>query len=204
MLLGTDDDDREDEIYSIRDIETEVSVHSMMSKQVFTIDINESSLKVAQEMKANSIGSIIVTDTDEVVGIITERDLVIKVLAAEIDPAAINAGEIMSSPIITIKPSASTIDAAKLMVKSNIRRLAVMDNGNIVGLITDRDIMAISPGLDTILTNLIEMNREPAFEEREEMDTGICTNCGSFSRDLQLVNGMMLCESCRDSEGYYD
>ncbi len=203
MLLGTDDD-REDEIYSMRDIKTEVSVHSMMSKQVFIIDINESSLKVAQEMKANSIGSIIVTDADNVVGIITERDLVIKVLAAEIDPAAITSGEIMSSPIITIKPSASTIDAAKLMVKSNIRRLAVMDNGNIVGLITDRDIMAISPGLDTILTNLIEMNREPAFEDREGMDTGICTNCGSFSRDLQLVNGMMLCESCRDSEGYYD
>ncbi|RQD84497.1 CBS domain-containing protein [Methanosalsum natronophilum] len=205
MLLGTDDDDfKEDKGFSMRNLDKGVSVHSVMSKKIFSLDTNESSLKAAKIMNEHNIGSIIVTKNSNVTGIITERDLVKKVLASELNPGDVTVEEMMSSPIISIRPSASTIEAAKVMLKFNIRRLAVMENKTLVGIVTDRDIIAIAPELDTILNNLIEMNRETSIEKEADIYTGICTNCESFSRDLQYFNGMTICESCRDSLDYYD
>ena len=57
---------------------------------------------------------------------------------------------------------------------------------------------------ETILADLIEMNREQSMPMAPEPEGGICEYCGTFSNDLRLSNGMMMCESCRDTEGYYD
>jgi len=189
---------------AIKEIENEMSVREVMTRNVFTIDVKANMPAVAREMVKRNVGSIIVTKDNDAVGIITERDIVRKIADKDIKPGEIPAGEIMSSPIITAKPSTNIIDAAERMVKSGIRRLAIMEGSNIVGIVTDRDVLTVSPGLNTILESLIEMNREQNIPQTPEIEGGVCEYCGTFSSDITLVNGLMLCESCRDSEGYYD
>lgn len=189
---------------SIKEIENYISVREVMTDKVITADIEESALEVGKEMIKHNVGSIIVTKNDEAVGIITERDLIRKITAKNRKPEKVSASMLMSSPLITVKPSANVIDASKTMSEANIRRLAVMQSGEIVGIITDRDLLTIAPGLNTILADLIEMNRKQNATAEEEYEGGICQRCGSYVADLVMVNGRILCESCRDEEEYYD
>ncbi|MBC7109896.1 MAG: CBS domain-containing protein, partial [Archaeoglobi archaeon] len=82
----------------------------------------------------------------------------------------------------------------------DIRRLPVVERGELVGIITDTDIISISAEMGEIIETLMEMNREPPFmdEMREEFQQGICEGCGSFSESLRFVSGRLLCESCRE------
>jgi CBS domain-containing protein len=202
MVEGSERDTEVD--IAVKEIENEMSVREIMTKRVITTDIKATMTEVARAMIKCNVGSIIVTEDKEAVGIITERDIVRKLVDGTEKLDRVCAGEIMSSPIMTAKPSTNIIDAAEQMVKCNIRRLAIMEGGNIVGIVTDRDILTVSPGLNTILANLIEMNREQTMPMTTEPEGGVCEYCGTFSNDLSLSNGMMMCESCRDTEGYYD
>ncbi|MBN1134021.1 MAG: CBS domain-containing protein [Methanosarcinaceae archaeon] len=202
MVEGSENDTKVN--IEVKEIENEMSVREIMTKKVFSTDIKTTITDVAREMIKCNVGSIIVTEVKEAVGIITERDIVRKISTEIENLDRVCASEIMSSPIITAKPSTNIIDAAEQMVKCNIRRLPVMDGSNIVGIVTDRDILMVSPGLNTILANLIEMNHEQSGSITHEPEGGICEYCGSFSNDILLSNGMMMCESCRDTEGYYD
>lgn len=198
MVMDTTNDQGTNE--SIKEIETYISVKEVMTEKVITTDIEESALKVGKEMIKHNVGSIIVTKNDEAVGIITERDMVKKIIAKNKKTENVSASMLMSSPLIMIKPSTNVIDASKTMSKANIRRLAVMQNGKIVGIITDRDLLTIAPGLNTILADLIEMNRKQNVTAEEEYEGGICQRCGYYVADLATVNGRILCESCRDEE----
>ncbi|NYT20118.1 MAG: CBS domain-containing protein [Methanosarcinales archaeon] len=202
MVMDTTNDQGTNE--SIKEIEIYISVKEVMTEKVITTDIEESALKVGKEMIKHNVGSIIVTKNDEAVGIITERDMVKKIIAKNKKTENVSASMLMSSPLIMIKPSTNVIDASKIMSKANIRRLVVMQNGKIVGIITDRDLLTIAPGLNTILADLIEINRKQDVMAEEEYEGGICQGFGYYVGDLAMVNGRILCESCRDEEEYYD
>lgn len=198
MVMDTTNDQGTNE--SIKEIEIYISVKEVMTEKVITTDIEESALKVGKEMIKHNVGSIIVTKNDEAVGIITERDMVKKIIAKNKKTENVSASMLMSSPLIMIKPSTNVIDASKIMSKANVRRLVVMQNGKIVGIITDRDLLTIAPGLNTILSDLVEMNRKQDVMAEEEYEGGICQRCGYYVADLATVNGRILCESCRDEE----
>lgn len=202
MVLGTQKDVETD--VSIKELENEISVREIMSEKVIIMDVESNMSEVAQEMIKHNVGSMIITKDNNAVGIITERDVVRKIAEDGIKPVDISAGDMMSSPIITIRPSTNIIAAAGLMTRSGIRRLAIMEGGDIVGIVTDRDVLTVSPGLNTILVDLIEMNREQNIPRTPEQEKGVCEYCGNFAEDLVLVNGLMLCERCRDAEGYYE
>ncbi|MDP2216526.1 MAG: CBS domain-containing protein [Methanolobus sp.] len=189
---------------SIKEIQNEMSVKELMTRDIFVMDADTTVLEVAREMTDRNADSVIVVDDGDIVGIITEKDVVSKTVAKNRLPGEMNARSIMSSPIISIKPSTGMIEAAELMVKSDIRRLAVMDGNIILGMITYRDIMAISPGLNTILQNLIELHREGDFLRETDVERGICQRCGATADNLREVNGLNLCEDCSEEEGYYD
>ncbi|WP_440953072.1 CBS domain-containing protein [Methanococcoides sp. FTZ1] len=182
----------------------DIVVREIMTKDVFILDITSTALEAAQTMNDQNIGSLIVSKDGNPIGIITERDLVHKVMANDVKPSTMLAEEIMSSPIITVKSSTDVIEASKMMVKSGIRRLAITDDDKITGIVTDRDILTVAPGLNTILEDLIEMNREPDIPETTEFERGICQRCDSYVDSLSSVNGLMLCEDCKEDEGYYD
>lgn len=183
----------------------DIVVREIMTQDVFILDITSTALEAAQAMKENNIGSLIVSKDGNPVGIITERDIVHKVMAKDVKPSTMLAEEIMSSPIITVRSSTDVIKASEMMVKSGIRRLAVTNaDDKINGIVTDRDILTVAPGLNTILEDLIEMNREHDIPETTEFGRGICQRCNSYVDSLSIVNGLMLCEDCKEEEGYYD
>ncbi|MBI2185267.1 MAG: CBS domain-containing protein [Thaumarchaeota archaeon] len=111
-----------------------------MTKHVITIEPNASAIEAAKIMTKSEVGCLVVTDGNDAVGIVTERDMLTKVTAKGKAPSKVKVSQIMSSPIITIKPDDSIRNAAKLMRDNGIRRLIVTNNGKLRGVITIRDI----------------------------------------------------------------
>jgi signal-transduction protein with cAMP-binding, CBS, and nucleotidyltransferase domain len=118
-------------------------VNEVMNKDVLTLDKSTSLQETAEHMKKLSIGCVIVTENDNPIGIITERDFVTKI-AAEGRPLFTEIKEVMSSPVITINSEETIWEASELMKEKLIHKLPVTDNGNIVGIITTSDIVRIS------------------------------------------------------------
>lgn len=190
-----------------REIEREVSVAEVMNKAVIVMDIKSDIPAIAREMVSRDAGSVIITENGKAMGIITERDLVKGIVTEDRRPSEIKASEILSTPLVTVKPETGVVKASEIMLKANIKRLPVLENGTIIGVVSNVDILMVTPGLNTILKDLIDMNREallstPSIEEiEEELSTGICESCLYHSAELKLVDGRYLCENCRQEEG---
>jgi len=118
-------------------------VNHIMSKNVLTVDKSTSLQEAASNMKKSNIGCVIVTEDTKPVGIVTERDFVIKV-AAEGRPLFTDIYEVMSSPLITINPEETVWEAAEMMKEKGIHKLAVKKNEQIVGIVTTTDIVRIA------------------------------------------------------------
>ena len=124
--------------------------------------------------------------------------------AEEKDPKTTSVSEVMSSPIIHVEPGTGLTDAMRVMAKSNIRRVAVLKNNSLAGIITSRDILKWSPELIDILVESLRLRNEEAQKRSEDDDEliaygGECSNCGEYATDLVLEDGEYLCESCRES-----
>jgi CBS domain-containing protein len=186
-----------------------VPVAQAMNKAVIVMDINSDIPAIAREMVSRDAGSVIVTENGKAIGIITERDLVKGIVTGDRRPDKIKASEILSSPLITIEPEKSIVEASEVMLKANIKRLPVLKDRTIIGVISNTDILRVTPGLNTIIKDLIDMNREallsiPSIEETSESEdfhSGICESCYTFSYDLRLLNGQYLCGRCREEVG---
>jgi CBS domain-containing protein len=182
-------------------LRTRMVVKDIMSSPVVTLDENATSNKVANLMDENNLGCVIVTNkAGKPVGIITERDLVARVLAKNLVPDAIKAKEIMTAPLVTIQPEATISEAARRMSRLDIRRLGVVYKGNLVGLLSSRDILGVMPELIEIIQERTRIEGAAAAEETEAEETplsGYCDRCGVFSENLKDVNGQNLCEDCR-------
>ncbi|MGB3943306.1 MAG: CBS domain-containing protein [Methanothrix sp.] len=183
-------------------METEIPVRDIMARPVITVDSSVDVMKAANKMFSANVGSLIVIHNDQPMGIITERDLVGKIVARAANPKEVKVSDVMSSPLITVHPEISLSDAAVKMLKSGVKRLPVVSSdGELMGIITDTDLVSgsASIGMGEILRHLIEMHRESVhFEEQREMIRGICERCGQISDSLELVNGELSCWSCRD------
>lgn len=116
------------------------AVKDYMSKDVPTVGDRFSATEAAKKIKEVSEGFLIVLKEGQPVGIITEEDFVEKIVAAEKDPAKTKVSEIMSSPLITIGPDEDLLKASALMQEHNIRRIPVVKNGIIYGVITVKEI----------------------------------------------------------------
>jgi CBS domain-containing protein len=182
-------------------LRTRMIVKDVMSSPVVTLDEDATSNNVAHIMDDNELGCVIVTNkAGKPVGILTERDLVIRVLAKNLKPDAIKAKEIMTSPLVTIDPDATVSEAARRMSRLNIRRLGVTYKGNLVGLVSSKDILAVMPELIEMIQERSRIESAVEAEETEEEEnplSGYCDRCGVFSEDLKDVNGQNLCEDCR-------
>ena len=183
-------------------LRTRMVVKDVMSSPVVTLDENTTSNKVANIMNENDLGCVIITSkAGKPVGIITERDLVIRVLAKNLKPDTIKAKEIMTSPLVTIEPEATISEAARRMSRLNIRRLGVVYKGNLVGVVSSKDILGVMPELIEIIQERTRIEGAGEAEETAETEetplSGYCDRCGVFSENLKDVNGQNLCEDCR-------
>jgi CBS domain-containing protein len=182
-------------------LRTRMLVKDVMSSPVVTLNEDETSNKVANLMEENELGCVILTKNGKPVGIITERDLVIRVLAKNIAPDTVKAKEIMTAPLLTIQPEATISEAARRMSRLNIRRLGVVYKGNLVGLLSSKDILGVMPELIEIIQERTRIDEaaevEENFQTEEPPLSGYCDRCGVFSENLKDVNGQNLCEDCR-------
>lgn len=182
-------------------------VKDVMSSPVITVEEDATVARAAQLMTKNHVGGIIVTSKEEKpLGIITETDFVTRVLARNIQPSKLTAKEVMTSPLITVDPDETLSETARRMSQLNIRRLGVMYKGKLVGIISSKDILAVTPELLEIIQEKARIERGTAVEESTESAplAGYCEHCGGWSDDLIEVEGNFLCEECRmDLQGEY-
>jgi CBS domain-containing protein len=174
-------------------------VKDVMSSPVVTMNEDDSSDKAAVNMDQNDLGCIVVTNpAGKPIGIITERDLVIRVLAKNIKPDTVKAKEIMTTPIVTIEPDASISEAARRMTRLDIRRLAVFYKGNLVGIISSKDILGVMPELIEIMQEKSRIECAETNEELYEVPlSGYCERCNIYSESLTELEGQNVCEECR-------
>ena len=111
-------------------LRTRMLVKDVMSSPVVTTDEEAPSNKIAKLMDQNKFGCVIVTNEDgKPLGMITERDLVVRVLAKNLKPETVTAKDVMTAPLATIDPEASISDAARIMSRLDVRRLGVIYRG---------------------------------------------------------------------------
>lgn len=182
------------------EIRSRMLVKDVMTSPVVTINGDEPVSKVAQLMTRHRIGCVIVTaENDKPIGIITERDLAERVVAKNVQPSRVIAKEIMSAPLVTISSEKTISDAARRMSLRGIRRLAVMHRGALAGIISSKDVLAVTPELIEIIQERARIENQNLASEIEEAppSAGYCDNCGVWSDDLREVEGSFVCEECR-------
>lgn len=180
-------------------LRTKMLVKDIMSSPVVSLDENEASNKAAMVMDKNDLGCVVVTNSaGNSIGIITERDLVIRVLAKNLKPDMAKAKEIMTTPLVTIEPDATITEAARRMNRLDIRRLGVTYKGNLVGIISSKDILGVMPELIEIIQERSRIEDADRTEETEEAPvSGYCDRCNIYSDSLKERNGQNICDECR-------
>jgi len=180
-------------------LRSKMLVRDIMSSPVIAMGEDAPANRVAELMDKHDLGCIIVTNKEgKPLGIVTERDLVVRVLAKNAKPDTLKANEVMTSPLITIEPDATISDAARKMSKLDIRRLGVIYKKQITGLLSSKDILGVMPELIEIIQERARIENENAEkEETTAPPAGYCDHCGAWSDDLKQHNGEFLCEDCR-------
>ncbi len=117
-----------------------IQVKDIMTKALITVNPNTTALQIAKMMEQGGIGAIIVKDNGNLVGIVTDRDFATKIAANSLSLDT-SVDKIMSSPLITINHDEPISVAAEMMANKKIRKLAVSDNGDIIGIITSTDLV---------------------------------------------------------------
>jgi CBS domain-containing protein len=133
-----------------------LKVEDVMIKEVITVDEKSSIKEAADIMNRFEIGCLIVTKNGKALGILTERDLLKRVVSEAKDPLKTKVGEIMSKPLIVVEPDMELEEAAKLMFKLKIKKLPVVESGKLLGLVTLTDLARFQPQMIRILKKLSE------------------------------------------------
>ncbi len=129
-----------------------------MKKEIVAVTANDSLEKVAQLMAENHIGSVLVHQDQEPIGIITKRDIIERVILNCQDPCEIKAKDVATTNLITITSKQTIKDVLMLMYKHNIKRVLVKnpDNFELVGIITTHDLIAAFSSLEPLTSSTKE------------------------------------------------
>jgi predicted transcriptional regulator len=118
-----------------------------MVTKVVTTPKNSTLEEAVKLMNDHEIGCLIVTENKKAVGILTERDLLKRILAKSENLKRIRVEEVMSTPLISVEPTVEIGDASKLMFEKNIKKMPIIGKGELLGLVTLTDILRIQPQL---------------------------------------------------------
>ncbi|MCD6477215.1 MAG: CBS domain-containing protein [Candidatus Aenigmarchaeota archaeon] len=136
-------------------------VGDVMNKNVKTIEPNATIKDAVIKMSKYRIGSLVVVSNNNVIGIITERDIISDVVAEEANLNNIKVEDIMTRDLIAITSSTTLEEAAKIMTDNKIKKLPVIDNGKLVGIITASDLIAYEEKLIEQLASLLVTSPPP-------------------------------------------
>ncbi len=119
-----------------------LAVRNFMIKDVLTVNSSETLKEVAKKMYLRKVGSAIVLDDDKPTGIVTNRDIVNCIGSFDV-PLDSQASKIMSKPLVSITPGKSILDAADIMNEKNIRKIPVIEDGKLLGIISASDLAVL-------------------------------------------------------------
>ena len=123
----------------------ELKVRDVMSHPIITVDEDALVTEIVKNMAELEVGSIVITADGKPAGIVTERDVALKVLLANKRADEVRAKEIMTSPLVTVAPDASLDEATEIAADKRIKRLPVVENGVVIGLVSLRNILTQKP-----------------------------------------------------------
>ncbi|NHI91908.1 MAG: CBS domain-containing protein [Candidatus Lokiarchaeota archaeon] len=185
-----------------------IKVKEVASEENFFLKSNDKIIDAAKMMKENNISSVIViSDEFYPIGLITERDIIQRIVAEEKDPSKEELKAHMSSPVLKIDPDAELVEAMKKMIDNKVKRLVLIKDNELEGMISYSDIIKVSPDLLEIIYNKSKVEDIQEFESEEDEDevdedfdeniSGICEICGEESDNLkENEEGLFVCEEC--------
>ena len=130
-------------------------VRDAMNKKVRIIRPDRSVREAAEIMSAHRIGSLVILSDSKLVGILTERNIMDHIVSKSRNSDEIKVEEIMTKEVVTISPEEDIEDAAELMTEKKIKKLPVIENGKLVGIITASDLIAFEKNMIEKLAGLM-------------------------------------------------
>lgn len=180
----------------------EVIVKEAMKTNIATVNHTTTILEAAKLMKKRKVGSVIILQDKHPIGILTESDILKKLVAEGKKPEDTTVAEIMTAPVLISDPYVTLEKAMDKMGKCNIRRLPVVENDSLIGIITERDILRISPVLHEISKQWHEITTRDETFYKQQVFSGKCEDCNTLSANLRNIDGRLLCEDCIDALKY--
>lgn len=174
-------------------MKTGVSVMDAMTKGLISVTPVTTVKDCAKKMLKEGVGGILVMENAALIGMVTEKDLVEKIVARGADPGKIKVAQIMSRRIVSIAPHEDIYEALITMRDEEVRRLPVVHEKKPVGILTEKDILKIEPSLFDIIAERMKLREE---REKPLSLKGKCESCGMEKR-LKERGGRLLCELCR-------
>lgn len=146
-------------------------IGEICNREVVIVQREDTVLQAAKLMRQHHVGDLLAVEEHDKrripVGIITDRDLVVEIVAPELDPTVITVGDIMVTKLVTIKESSGVFESIQCMRKKGIRRLPVVDDeGGLVGIVTLDDLLALMANELGALGRLVEREQKNESSRR--------------------------------------
>ena len=147
-----------------------MSIKALCSRDLVAVGRDDTVFKAAQLMRQNHIGDVLVVEKKQdvilPVGIVTDRDVVIEIVAPGLDPQVITVGDIMLPAIFTIDEDSGVFDAIRLMTAKGVRRLPVVKDGSLTGIITLDDLLLLMAREFCSFAKLLTKEQQNEAEKR--------------------------------------
>ncbi len=199
-------------------MEPELSVRDILTTEYVGVSESDTVLGAVRLMRNERSSCVLVVRGSEPVGIMTEWDI-LGLVADDGEPAETTIDELMTTPVITVSPDRSVTDVATMMGRQDIRNIVVEEDGDLLGVVTQRDVIAAAGSFQGTVASTPSMSdpidRDPAVDDAatrmdnstneallpnggDEFSTqGVCEACGSLADSLRDANGQLVCQDCR-------
>ncbi len=182
-----------------------VKVREVMKSDVMKVSLHATLAEVAKIMTNNRVGSLVVVENSDMpTDMVTESDIT-TVVAKGLDPHKVRVSDLRKNKIkkrpklVSVKPDDNILQVTRLMVKNGVKRVPVIENGKLKGIIADKEILLISPELIEIMSEKLKerVGLVPGFGEKI---SGMCEDCGGYSDRLSQTGERWMCPQCLSEE----
>lgn len=174
---------------------TRILVRDIMNSPLISSSPDSNIKEIAEKMKNERIGSIVIFKGEEPVGIVTDWDIVTDGFSRNVLPSSIKASEIMKR-LYTIEGEDTITEAARMLRKHNIKRLGVVYKNRVVGIISSSDVISVTPELIDVISEKAALIRGETGRPTGHI-SGYCDECGEWTDLLLYSDGTFTCEECR-------
>lgn len=170
-------------------------VKEVMRKSVLTVTPEHRVSDIAKLLAKNKIGSAVVVKAGRPTGIVTAEDIVALVAKGK-NPRQVRVRQLPRKEFVTTVPDADIVKTARLMVAKGVKRLPVLADGKLVGIISDKELLLTAPEMMDILNERLQIHVDRVAEPKRSI-SGLCDECEGYSEELRKIGGQWLCEDCR-------